>query len=73
MISFTQDIRYAVRGVLRNPLHAASSILLIAVSIGLACSAFAIVDAISLQDLPATRLPLGSESPLALSRFLLSA
>ena len=49
---FERDIRYAVAGLLRHPLFAASAIATIALGIGAATSVFNLVDSIYLRTLP---------------------
>ncbi|MBZ5499386.1 MAG: ABC transporter permease [Acidobacteriia bacterium] len=49
---FWQDLRYALRILSRNPLSALITIVLIAVTIGLLCAAYAVLDAVVLRTLP---------------------
>ena len=52
-----QDLRYAVRSVVRHAGVTAIHVLLIAVSIGLTCSAFIVMDVVLLRSLPAISDP----------------
>lgn len=54
---WAQDIRYALRLLLRHPGFATIHVILIAVSIGLVCSAVTVVDAVLLRSLPAVSDP----------------
>lgn len=52
-----QDARYSIRSMRRSPGSTTVQIVLIAVSIGLACSAFAVTDAVLFRSLPAIAEP----------------
>lgn len=47
-----QDLRYALRIALGNPLSSLTTVVLISVTIGLLCAAYAVLDAVLLRALP---------------------
>ena len=52
MTSFTQDLRYAARTLLKSRGFAVTAILTLAVGIGANTAIFSIIDAIILRSLP---------------------
>jgi len=71
-----QDLRYAARGLARNPLFAASAIFAAALGIGSTTAVFSVVDRILFRSLPypnADRLvSVGMMAPLDTNEFLMS-
>jgi predicted permease len=53
MTSPVQDIRFALRAFRKNPLFAASAILVLALGVGLNAATFSLFDAVVLKSLPA--------------------
>jgi hypothetical protein len=52
-----QDVRYGLRSIIRHGGVTAMHVLLVAVSIGLTCSAFVVMDAVLLRPLPGVTEP----------------
>ena len=54
MNGLPQDLRYAVRGLRRNPGFSAAAVLILGLGIGASTTIFGLVDALYLKTLPAT-------------------
>ncbi len=71
-----QDLRYAARGLARNPLFAASAIFAAALGIGSTTAVFSVVDRILFRSLPYPNgerlVSVGMMAPLDTNEFLLS-
>src|SRR5687768_5617591 len=53
--TFAQDLRFAVRGLRRNPAFAATAILTLGLGIGANTAIFSLIDAVMLRQLPVAR------------------
>ena len=53
--NLAQDVRIGWRGLMRNPVFTATSVLLLALGIGINASIFSIFDAVVIRDLPIPR------------------
>ena len=71
-----QDLRYAARGLTRNPMFAASAIFAAALGIGSVTAVFSVVDRILFRSLPypdeARLVSVGMAAPLDTNEFLLA-
>src|SRR5258708_28988187 len=72
----TQDLRYALRGLRRNPAFAATAVIAAALGIGASTAVFSAVDRILFRALPyhdeARLVSIGIMAPLDSSEFLLA-
>lgn len=72
-----QDLRYAVRGVLRAPLFAAAAILTMALAIGAGTAVFSVVDRILFRSLPYPQsdrlVSVGLTAPIVSQEFMLGS
>src|SRR5579871_2696179 len=69
-----QDLRYAARGLVRNPLFAVTAIFAAALGIGSTTAVFSVVDRILFRSLPypdeARLVSIGMVAPLDTNEFL---
>jgi hypothetical protein len=52
MSSFLQDVRYALRSFLRNPLFATFALIILALGVGASAAIYGVVDTVLLKPLP---------------------
>ena len=74
--AFLQDIRYAIRGLLRNPAFSLTAILAAALGIGATSAVFSVVDRILFRPLPYSNgdrlVSVGMMTPLDTNEFFLA-
>ncbi len=74
--AFSQDIRYAIRGLLRNPAFSLTAILAAALGIGATSAVFSVVDRILFRPLPYSNgdrlVSVGMMTPLDTNEFFLA-